>query len=175
MQQGILDGSIKTEELINIFSAMDGRYPSVEEMNGIIAATRSSMLVVPIDNHALDVVGTGGDGMRTFNISTLASIVCAACDVPVVKHGSRSASSCCGSADVLEALGVNIMFDSVQAVKCFEETGIVFLFAQRFHPALKNAAEARKQFGRKTYFNILGTLQVSAIRYWGFLILLLFT
>jgi anthranilate phosphoribosyltransferase len=158
MQQAILDGTIKTEELIAIFSAMEGRYPAGEEMNGIIAATRESMVKVPIQTKALDIVGTGGDGLRTFNISTLASVICAACDVPVVKHGSRSASSKCGSADVLEALGVNIMIDSAQAVNCFEETGMTFLFAQRFHPALKNAAEARKQYGKRTYFNILGPL-----------------
>ncbi len=158
MQQGILNGDIDTEELINIFSAMEGRYPSIDEMNGIIAATRESMLVVPIKTDALDIVGTGGDGLRTFNISTVASIVCAAAGVPVVKHGSRSASSRCGSADVLEALGVNIMIGSVQAVKCFEQIGMVFLFAQRFHPALKNAAEARKQYGKRTYFNMLGPL-----------------
>jgi anthranilate phosphoribosyltransferase len=137
---------------------MEGRYPSVEEMNGIISATRESMLAVPVKTDALDIVGTGGDGLRTFNISTLASIVCAACDVPVVKHGSRSASSRCGSADVLETLGINIMLDPKQAVKCFEDIGMVFLFAQRFHPALKNAAEARKQYGKRTYFNILGPL-----------------
>jgi anthranilate phosphoribosyltransferase len=158
MQKGILDGSIDTKELVNVFSSIEGRYPSVEEMNGIIAATRESMLPVPIKVDALDIVGTGGDGLRTFNISTVASIVCAACDVPVVKHGSRSASSRCGSADVLEALGVNIMLDPSQATKCFEDIGMVFLFAQRFHPALKNAAEARKQYGKRTYFNILGPL-----------------
>jgi len=158
MQQGILKGSINTEELLQIFSAMEGRYPSVEEMNGIIAATRESMLKVPIKVDALDIVGTGGDGLRTFNISTTAAIVCAACDVPVVKHGSRSASSRCGSADVMETLGVNIMLSPVQAVACFEKTGFVFLFAQLFHPALKNAAEARKQYGKRTYFNILGPL-----------------
>lgn len=158
MQQAILDGTINTGELVNIFSAMEGRYPSVEEMNGIIAATRESMVRVPINENTLDIVGTGGDGLRTFNISTLASVVCAACNVPVVKHGSRSASSRCGSADVLEVLGVNIMLNPEQAERCFEDIGIVFLFAQRFHPALKNAAEARKQYGKKTYFNILGPL-----------------
>jgi anthranilate phosphoribosyltransferase len=158
MQQAILDGSIVTEELLNIFSAMEGRYPSVDEMNGIIAATRESMLAVLIKTDALDIVGTGGDGLRTFNISTTAAIVCAACDVPVLKHGSRSASSRCGSADVMEALGVNIMLSPAQAVKCFEKTGFVFLFAQLFHPALKNAAEARKRYGKRTYFNILGPL-----------------
>ncbi|HWY98191.1 MAG TPA: anthranilate phosphoribosyltransferase [Bacteroidia bacterium] len=158
MQRGILDGSIDTKELVSIFLAMEGRYPSVEEMNGIIAATRESMLSVPIKVDALDIVGTGGDGLRTFNISTIASVVCAACDVPVVKHGSRSASSRCGSADVLEALGVNIMLEPSQAIKCFDDIGMVFLFAQRFHPALKNAAEARKQYGKRTYFNILGPL-----------------
>jgi len=158
MQKDILTGDIDTQGLLDIFSAIDGRYLSVEEMNGINTATRESMLPVTIKTDALDIVGTGGDGMRTFNISTLASIVCAACDVPVVKHGSRSASSRCGSADVLEALGVNIMLDPKQAVKCFEDIGMVFLFAQRFHPALKNAAEARKQYGKRTYFNILGPL-----------------
>lgn len=158
MQKGILTGSIDTAELVSIFSAMEGRYLTVEEMNGIIKATRESMLHVPIKTDTLDIVGTGGDGMRTFNISTVASIVCAACDVPVVKHGSRSASSKCGSADVLEALGVNIMLSPEQATTCFEEIGMVFLFAQKFHPALKNAAEARKQYGKKTYFNILGPL-----------------
>jgi len=158
MQKGILVGDINAQGLLDVFSALDGRHLSVEEMNGINAATRESMLPVPIKTDALDIVGTGGDGMRTFNISTVASIVCAACDVPVVKHGSRSASSRCGSADVLEALGVNIMLDPVQAVNCFEEIGMVFLFAQKFHPALKNAAEARKQYGKRTYFNILGPL-----------------
>ena len=158
MQQGILEGSVNNDELVKIFSAMESRYPTVEEMSGIIKATRESMVRVPINEDALDIVGTGGDGLRTFNISTLASIVCAACDVPVMKHGSRSASSRCGSADVLEVMGVNIMLSAEQAVKCFNDIGIVFLFAQRFHPTLKNAAEARKHYGKKTYFNILGPM-----------------
>jgi len=158
MQQSILNGSINGEELLNIFSAMEGRYPTVDEINGIIAATRESMLAVPIKLNALDIVGTGGDGLRTFNISTTAALVCAACDVPVVKHGSRSASSRCGSADVMEALGVNLLLSPAQAIRCFEKTEFVFLFAQLFHPALKNAAEARKHYGKRTYFNILGPL-----------------
>lgn len=158
MQYAILHGKLNTNELVDIFSSMDGRYPTIEEMNGIIDATRESMVPVNITNDALDIVGTGGDGLKTFNISTAASIVCAACDVPVVKHGNRSASSRCGSADVLEALGVNIMLNAEKSEKCFEETGMVFLFAPLFHSSLKNAAEARKQFGKRTYFNILGPL-----------------
>ncbi len=158
MQHAILEGKLNTNELVEIFSLMEGRYPSIEEMNGIIKATRESMVPVNIDSDALDIVGTGGDGLKTFNISTAASIVCAACEVPVVKHGNRSATSRCGSADVLEALGVNIMLDAKKSVTCFKETGMVFLFAPSFHPSLKNAAEARKQFGKRTYFNILGPL-----------------
>lgn len=158
MQTAILRGALDTKEMVKIFRAMGKRYPSVEMMEGIIKATRESMIPVEIKADALDIVGTGGDGMRTFNISTVAAFVCAACDVPVVKHGSRSASSRCGSADVLEALGVNIILSSDQAVRCFNEIGMVFLFAQRFHPAMKNVAEARTQYGKRTYFNILGPL-----------------
>jgi anthranilate phosphoribosyltransferase len=158
MQLAILEAKLSTWELAEIFALMDGRYPTVEEMNGIIAATRESMVAVNIEGDALDIVGTGGDGLETFNISTAASIVCAACDVPVVKHGNRSASSRCGSADVLEALGVKINLGADEAVTCFQKTGMVFLFAPAFHPALKNAAEARKLFGKRTYFNILGPL-----------------
>jgi anthranilate phosphoribosyltransferase len=158
MQQAILQGQINSNELVEIFSLMDGRYPTLEEMNGIITATRESMVPVNIEADALDIVGTGGDGLKTFNISTAASIVCAACDVPIVKHGNRSASSRCGSADVLETLGVNIMLNAEQSISCFEKTGMVFLFAPLFHPSLKNAAEARKAFGKRTYFNILGPL-----------------
>ena len=158
MQNAILRGSLDTQELIKIFKAIGKRYPTIEEMDGIIKATRESMIGVDIKTDALDIVGTGGDGLRTFNISTVASVVCAACDVPVVKHGSRSASSRCGSADVLEALGVNIVLSSDRAVECFNQIGIVFLFAQRFHPAMKSVAEARKEYGKRTYFNILGPL-----------------
>jgi len=158
MQHSILKGELGTKELVEIFSLMESRYPSLEEMNGIIAATRESMVPVNIESDALDIVGTGGDGLKTFNISTAASIVCAASGVPVAKHGNRSASSRCGSADVLGALGVNIMLDADKSVTCFEKTGMVFLFAPLFHPSLKNAAEARKAFGKRTYFNILGPL-----------------
>lgn len=158
MQHAILAGKVKTEELIEIFKLMDGRYPTLAEINGIIAATRESMVQLEINSNALDMVGTGGDGKGTFNISTAAAIVCASCGVPVAKHGNRSATSRCGSADVLEKLGVNIMLDSEGSVSCFEKTGIVFLFAPLFHPALKNAAQTRKQFGKRTYFNILGPL-----------------
>lgn len=158
MQLSVLEGKLKTKDLVEIFTLMDGRLPTSDEMKGIIEATRQSMVPVELDSNALDIVGTGGDGLKTFNISTAASIVCAACDVPVVKHGNRSASSNCGSADVLEALGVNIMLDPDESARCFAMTGMVFLFAPMFHPALRNAAEARTKFGKRTYFNILGPL-----------------
>src|SRR5581483_11647674 len=158
IQLAILEGKLKTNDLVEVFQLMDGRLPTIDEMNGIIEATRKSMTAVEVDNNALDIVGTGGDGLKTFNISTAAAIICAACDVPVVKHGNRSASSRCGSADVLEALGVNIIMNSDECARCFAITGMVFLFAPMFHPALRNAAEARTQFGKRTYFNILGPL-----------------
>jgi anthranilate phosphoribosyltransferase len=158
MQDAILSGKLGTYELIQVFTLMEERYPNIEEMNGIIAATRESMVKVPINSDSLDIVGTGCDGLKTFNVSTAASIVCAACGIPVVKHGNRSATSRCGSADVLEALGVNIMLDSEHSVSCYHKTGMVFLFAPMFHPSLKNAAQARRQFGKRTYFNILGPL-----------------
>lgn len=158
MQLSILEGKLKTKDLVEVFKLMDGRLPTQNEMKGIIVATRQSMLPVELDSNALDIVGTGGDGLKTFNISTAAAIVCAACDVPVVKHGNRSASSRCGSADVLETLGVNIMLDADESARCFAMTGMVFLFAPMFHPSLRNAAEARTKFGKRTYFNILGPL-----------------
>jgi anthranilate phosphoribosyltransferase len=108
--------------------------------------------------NALDLCGTGGDGLGTLNISTAVSFVVAACGVPVAKHGNRSASSRSGAADVLEALGVNINLDPQAAASVLADTGLVFLFAQTHHPAMKHVGAARKQIGRRTIFNLLGPL-----------------
>jgi len=106
----------------------------------------------------IDVVGTGGDGIDTFNVSTAASIVVAAAGGRVLKHGNRSNSSKCGSADILEALGADLSVDGPAAVKIMEECGFCFLFAQKFHPAMKHVAQVRRQLGTRTIFNILGPL-----------------
>jgi len=113
---------------------------------------------VPHDEHFVDIVGTGGDGANTFNISTSTMFVVAAAGARVAKHGNRGVSSKSGSADALEALGANIMLNSRQLVECLRETGICFMFAQNHHPAMKNVAAIRKEMGVKTIFNILGPL-----------------
>jgi len=109
-------------------------------------------------SHFVDIVGTGGDGSNTFNISTASTFVCAAAGAKVAKHGNRSVSSKSGSADVLEALGVNIMLDPQQVALSIEATGIGFMFAPNHHPAMKNVAPVRRELGVRTIFNILGPL-----------------
>jgi anthranilate phosphoribosyltransferase len=106
----------------------------------------------------IDVVGTGGDGAHTFNISTASTFVCAAAGARVAKHGNRSVSSKCGSADVLEALGANISLKPEQIARCIEEAGVGFMFAPLHHGAMKHAAPVRRELGVKTIFNILGPL-----------------
>ena len=106
----------------------------------------------------VDLVGTGGDGTNTFNISTTASFAAAGAGVPIAKHGNRAISSKSGAADVLEALGVNVMLEAPEVEKCIEETGIGFMFAQVFHKAMKNVSQARNDMGIRTIFNILGPL-----------------
>jgi anthranilate phosphoribosyltransferase len=109
-------------------------------------------------DRVFDTCGTGGDGAGTFNISTCAALVVAACGVPVAKHGNRAASSLSGSADVFEALGVRVMAPPAVVERCLDEAGIGFFFAQTFHPSMKHAAVARRELGVRTAFNLLGPL-----------------
>jgi anthranilate phosphoribosyltransferase len=113
---------------------------------------------IQVDGALLDTCGTGGDGLATFNISTLSAIVAAACGARVAKHGNRAASSLCGSADVLEALGVKIDLAPDGVVRCIEEAGIGFLFAPVFHPSFRFAGVPRRELGLRTVFNVLGPL-----------------
>jgi len=114
--------------------------------------------IAPKASGLMDTCGTGGDGAKTFNISTAVSLVVAACGVPVAKHGNRAMSSKSGAADVLEALGVNLDISPAQVAACIDETGIGFLFAQSLHPAMRHAGPVRRELGIRTVFNLLGPL-----------------
>ena len=137
--------------------AMKGERPA--ELVGLARTMRANAVAVPAQQGMVfDTCGTGGDKSGTFNISTAAAIVLAACGVRVAKHGNRSVSSQCGSADVLEALGVNVQAAPALAATCLDEVGMAFFFAPTFHPAMRHAAQARKDLGVRTAFNLLGPL-----------------
>ena len=154
----IFTGKLREDELIAYLSATADRKPTVDELVGAVTSMRHHMRSLSAPAGAIDLCGTGGDGLGTLNISTAVSFVVAACGVPVAKHGNRSASSRSGAADVLEALGVNIDLAPEAAEKVLARTGLVFLFAQTYHPAMKHVGAARKQIGRRTIFNLLGPL-----------------
>ena len=137
---------------------MKGEQP--QEIAGFATAMQQKAHSVPVErlDEALDIVGTGGDGKHTFNISTVAAFVAAGVGIPVAKHGNRSVSSKCGSADVLKELGVNIELNAAQMSQCVNEVGIAFLFAPKLHPAMKYAIGPRREIGARTVFNILGPL-----------------
>jgi anthranilate phosphoribosyltransferase len=135
---------------------------TVEEIAGLARIMREKAVQVrleePVAGHALDTCGTGGDGAGTFNVSTAAGIVAAAAGASVAKHGNRSATSRCGSADVLEALGARIDLGPEEVAACVQEVGFGFMFAPAFHPAMKHVGPARREIGIRTVFNILGPL-----------------
>ena len=155
----IMAGHAPVDEIRDFLIALNAKGPTVEEITA--AALIMRKFVVPVKTKhgvVLDTCGTSGDQKGTFNISTLAALVAASCGVVVAKHGNRSASGACGSADVLEALGVNVNMEERHLNECLDDVGIAFLFAQRLHPAMKNVAPVRKALGVKTIFNILGPL-----------------
>ncbi|HSJ28297.1 MAG TPA: anthranilate phosphoribosyltransferase [Acidimicrobiia bacterium] len=131
---------------------------TVDEMTGLVEAMRAAAVTVRIDAPIVDVVGTGGDRSGTFNISTTAAFVAAGAGAKVAKHGNRSASSKCGSADVLEGLGVRIDLEPGQTAQMVEDVGFGFFFAPRYHPAMRHAAPVRSELGIPTVFNFLGPL-----------------
>ena len=131
---------------------------TVEEISGLARTMRSKAVRVACKSEVVDTCGTGGDCSGTFNISTAAAFVTAAAGQPVAKHGNRAISSNCGSADVLEALGVKIDLNAEQVARSIDEVGIGFMFAPLFHPAMKHAAAPRRELGIRTVFNILGPL-----------------
>lgn len=131
---------------------------TIEEISGCAAAMRSKALKVETPLRTLEIVGTGGDNAGSINISTTSAIIIAAAGIPVSKHGNRAASSKCGAADCLEALGVNIDLEPEKCSKLLEEVGICFFFAQKYHPSMKYVGAIRKELGFRTVFNILGPL-----------------
>jgi anthranilate phosphoribosyltransferase len=143
-----------------LLAALAGKGVVAEEVRGLAQAMRrlARRPALPAGLRAIDIVGTGGDGSGSFNISTGTALLTAACGVPVVKHGNRSVSSCCGSADVLEALGLRIPLDAEAAAACLAASGFTYLFAPHYHPATARIAPIRSALGVRTVFNILGPL-----------------
>ncbi len=155
----ILSGVVDTADIIAFLSALNDKGETVEELTAAVEVMLGYIEPVVVNKpHILDTCGTGGDRKGTFNISTLTALVASGAGVTVAKHGNRSVSSRCGSADVLEALGVAISVPKPVLVRCLEEIGIAFLFAPDLHPAMKHVMPARKAIGARTMFNILGPL-----------------
>ncbi|OGX44674.1 MAG: anthranilate phosphoribosyltransferase [Omnitrophica WOR_2 bacterium RIFCSPLOWO2_12_FULL_51_8] len=159
VMEEIMRGRVDTARLAVFLAKLDEKGETAEELSAAVKVMRrfAAQIHSPYEV-ILDTCGTGGDQKHTFNISTAAAFVASGAGIPVAKHGNRSVSSSCGSADCLEALGVNINMSIQQTEKCLNELGITFLFAQNFHPAMKYAMPARKAIGRKTIFNVLGPL-----------------
>lgn len=139
-----------------ILTALKIKGESIDEIVGFIKAMRKKMIFVKNGQDAIDIVGTGGDGSNSFNISTASALVVAGTGIKVAKHGNRATSSKCGSADVLEALGVNINLSSKKAESVLKNSGMVFMFAPMFHPAMKVVGPIRKRLKIRTIFNYLG-------------------
>ena len=154
----ILQGTTDIAQIKKFLLALKTKGETAEEVNAFVEAMYQHSAPIDITERAVDTVGTGGDGFNTINISTTAAIVAAAAGAKVLKHGNRAASSKSGSADLLEALGVNIDLVGEGVETVFREVGIGFCFAPKFHPAMRFAAPARKELGVPTIFNILGPL-----------------
>jgi anthranilate phosphoribosyltransferase len=156
--QEIMTGRASAAQIASFITALRIKGETVEEILGMARTMRRNSLKVSLTEDLVDTCGTGGDGLGTFNISTATALVVAAAGLKVAKHGNRAASSVCGSADVLEACGVRIDVGPQEVEKCIREIGIGFMFAPVFHPAMRFAADPRREIGIRTVFNILGPL-----------------
>lgn len=155
----ILSGEVGTLEIADFLTALSAKGETIEELTAAVRVMLEHVDPISVDRpNILDTCGTGGDQKGSFNISTLAAFSASGAGVTVAKHGNRSVSSRCGSADVLEALGVDINMNKAKIKKCLEDIGIAFLFAPNLHPAMRAVMPARKQIAQKTMFNILGPL-----------------
>ncbi len=154
----ILSGEVTPAQAAGFLMALRVRGETTDEIAGAVAALRSRMLRVEAPADAIDVVGTGGDNAGSYNVSTLASLIVAACGVPVAKHGNRAASSKSGTADVLTALGVKVGLEPVGVERCIREAGIGFMFAPAHHASMRHVAPVRVELGTRTIFNLIGPL-----------------
>lgn len=154
----IMSGEASEVQMSAYLTAMSMKGETIEEITASAKAMRDHCVRLLNDEEVLEIVGTGGDGSNSFNISTTSSIVISAAGVPVAKHGNRSASSKCGAADVLEELGVNIYITPEKSLSCLKEINLCFLFAQNYHLSMKYVAGVRKELSIRTIFNILGPL-----------------
>lgn len=154
----IMSGKASEVQMSAYLTAMSMKGETIDEITASAEAMRAHCVRLLNDKEVLEIVGTGGDGSNTFNISTTSSIVISAAGVPVAKHGNRSASSKCGAADVLEELGVNIHVPPEKSLECLRKIDLCFLFAQNYHLSMKYVAGVRKELSIRTIFNILGPL-----------------
>jgi anthranilate phosphoribosyltransferase len=154
----IMTGQATPVQMSAYLTALSLKGETIDEITASAFGMRNHCIRILHDEDALEIVGTGGDGANTFNISTASAIITSAAGVPISKHGNRSASSKCGSADVLEALGVKIDISPEKSTQLLHEIGICFMFAQNYHIAMKYVAPIRRELGIRTVFNILGPL-----------------
>lgn len=154
----LMSGEATPSQIGGFLMALRVRGETVDEIIGAVEVMRSKMLPVEAPAHAIDIVGTGGDGSHTFNISTLASLIVAGAGVPVAKHGNRALSSKSGTADALSALGVNLEVGPDVISRCIHGANIGFMFAQMHHSAMRHVGPSRVELGTRTIFNLLGPL-----------------
>ena len=154
----IMSGKILASQFGALMSSMAIKGETSEEIAGMASIMREFSVKIKPKPNAIDVCGTGGSGLKWFNISTASAILISSLGIPVAKHGNRAMSGNSGSADVLEELGVNILIDSEKVEKCLHEIDLTFIFAQSFHPSMKFAAPLRREIGIRTIFNFLGPL-----------------
>lgn len=158
----LMSGEASMAQVGGFLMGLRVRGETVDEIAGAVSIMRQKMVVVDAPEDAIDIVGTGGDGTNTYNISTLAAIIVAGAGVPVAKHGNRALSSKSGTADALSQLGVKLDIDPETISRCIREAGIGFMFAQIHHPAMRHVGSARVELGARTIFNIVGPLSSPA-------------
>ena len=156
----IMDGAATPVQMASYLTALSLKGETIDEITASAAGMRAHCIKLLHDMNVLEIVGTGGDGANSFNISTTSSLVIAAGGVPVAKHGNRSVSSKSGAADILEKLGVNLMLETDRAEEVLEETDMAFLFAQKYHSAMKNVGPVRKEMGERTILIFLDHLRI---------------
>jgi len=154
----MLHGEMDTPAIVDVLTRIEAEGVGAEQIAAGAAVMRKNMIRVDVPDGAIDIVGTGGTGLKTLSISTATAIVVAACGVPVAKHGNRGASSPTGTADTLSELGVNLAMSAERAAAAVSDIGMGFLYAPTYHPALRHVGPARKEIGKRTLFNRLGPL-----------------